>query len=251
MSFSLSRRFDTLMGVKRILFSISIGILLLGSVLFLPLSPVFAQSIGTCSCVPDINEPIKCTVNKDNCASGFSPKCTICTSVSNCTCVAKPSIQTNCVTDLLCKNANQVCCDGLVPVLNNTLCKGRYQCVPAKTPYLTKLCDSVQNDEVKKKECVDCMNSKKIWTAIGCVPTTTEGFVNTLLPFFIGISGGIAFLLILFGALQIMMSSGNPEKLNAGKELISAAITGLLLIIFSIFILQLIGVRILKIPGFS
>lgn len=90
-----------------------------------------------------------------------------------------------------------------------------------------------------------------VWTAIGCVPVTLDGFVGAILPFAIGIAGGIAFLLILFGALQIMTSAGNPEKLNAGRELVTSAIVGLLLIIFSVFILQLIGVQILRIPGFT
>ena len=94
-------------------------------------------------------------------------------------------------------------------------------------------------------------NTNKVWTAIGCIDPTTQGLISTFLPFGIGIAGGIALLLILFGALQIMISAGNPEKLNAGKELVGAAITGLLFIIFSIFILRLVGVEILHIPGFG
>lgn len=89
------------------------------------------------------------------------------------------------------------------------------------------------------------------WTAIGCIPTTTSGFISTILTFGMGIAGGIAFLLILLGAFQIMTSTGNPEQLNEGRELVSSAITGLLLIIFSVFILKVIGINILGIPGFS
>jgi hypothetical protein len=94
-----------------------------------------------------------------------------------------------------------------------------------------------------------------VWTAFGCLPTgfgTSSGdnFVTTLLKVGSGIAGGIAFLLIIVGGFQIVMSAGNPEKLNEGKELVTSAIVGLLFIIFSIFILKLIGVDILGIPGF-
>jgi Co/Zn/Cd efflux system component len=65
-----------------------------------------------------------------------------------------------------------------------------------------------------------------------------------------GLAGGIAFLLILFGGFQIMVSAGNPEQMNAGKEMVTSAIAGLLLIIFSVFLLRLIGYNILRIPGF-
>ncbi len=76
-------------------------------------------------------------------------------------------------------------------------------------------------------------------------------FVSKLVGITVGIAGGIAFLLILFGGFQILTSAGNPEQLNAGRELISSAVAGLLLIIFSIFLLRLIGYNILGIPGFG
>jgi hypothetical protein len=81
------------------------------------------------------------------------------------------------------------------------------------------------------------------------VPTDFTGLVSTLLKFGLGIAGGVAFLLILLGGFQILTSAGNPEQLEAGKELVTSAITGLLLIIFSTFILRLIGVDILGIPN--
>lgn len=91
-----------------------------------------------------------------------------------------------------------------------------------------------------------------IETAIGCINVSgPEGFVSSILSLAIGIGGGIAFLLIIFGAFQILTSSGNPEKVKAGKELITSAIAGLLLIIFSVFILRLLGAEILEIPGFG
>lgn len=88
-------------------------------------------------------------------------------------------------------------------------------------------------------------------TQIGCIDASgAGGFTNKLFSLGAGIAGGIAFLLIIFGGFQILTSAGNPERLNEGKELISSAITGLLMIVFSVFLLRIIGVDILGIPSF-
>ncbi|MEK7543609.1 MAG: hypothetical protein AAB557_01980 [Patescibacteria group bacterium] len=95
-------------------------------------------------------------------------------------------------------------------------------------------------------------NKQGINTAIGCINADgTGGIVKEIFRLGTGIAGGIAFLLILFGGFQIMTSTGNPEKLNEGKELIASAITGLLMILFSVFLLKFIGVDLLCIPGFG
>lgn len=101
-------------------------------------------------------------------------------------------------------------------------------------------------------DCSLCNPATDICTAIGCIDVTSaSGLVGSLQTFALGIGGGIAFLLILVGALQVLGSSGNPEKLNAGKELIGSAIAGLLFIIFSVFILRIITAEILHLPGFT
>lgn len=100
-----------------------------------------------------------------------------------------------------------------------------------------------------------CEGTKGIKTAIGCITADGigggNGIVSQLFKVGTGIAGGIAFLLILFGGFQIMTSTGNPEKLNEGKELVASAVTGLLMIIFSVFLLKFIGVDLLCIPGFG
>ena len=94
-------------------------------------------------------------------------------------------------------------------------------------------------------------------TAIGCIPITgdnnavTNAFAGWFLGWAIGVSGGLALLLIVFSGFQIMTASGDPQKLQSGRELLTSAISGLILIIFSIFLLRLIGVQILNIPGLS
>ena len=95
-------------------------------------------------------------------------------------------------------------------------------------------------------------DSEEINTAIGCVPITDQNaLVGWILGWAIGIGGGIAFILILIAGFQIMTSAGDPKKLQAGQELLASAIGGLILLIFSVFILRFIGVDILEIPGFE
>lgn len=89
-------------------------------------------------------------------------------------------------------------------------------------------------------------------TAIGCIPIgDTNEFVGFILRWAIGIGGGIAFLLIVVAGFQIMSSGGNPEKLQAGKELMTSAITGVIMLIFSVFILKVIGIDILGLDKFG
>lgn len=112
------------------------------------------------------------------------------------------------------------------------------------------VCGSVKE---KQAECTQCFNDGGAWTAFNCVGKGGDpgSFVAWLLQLGTGLGGGIAFLLILVSGFQRITSAGNPEKLHEAKELMTAAISGLLLIIFSIFLLRIIGVDILQLPGWS
>ena len=104
---------------------------------------------------------------------------------------------------------------------------------------------------IQPKPCQQGTPQEGIQTALGCIPTQNANqFVAWALKLAISIGGGIAFLLILFAGFNIITSAGDPQKLQAGKELLTSAIMGLILIIFSLFLLQLIGVKILQIPEF-
>jgi hypothetical protein len=89
-------------------------------------------------------------------------------------------------------------------------------------------------------------------TALGSIPAGDYvAFTAWLLKILLGVGGGIAFILMLIGAIQILTSSGDPEKTKAGQELITSAVIGLMFIIFSLFLLNLIGHDIFGIPGFN
>ncbi|MBU2577571.1 pilin [Patescibacteria group bacterium] len=97
-----------------------------------------------------------------------------------------------------------------------------------------------------------CDSDTGIYTSLGCIPVNNLNlFIQWLMGKAILVGSGIAFLLMVVGAFQILTSAGTPEKVKAGKELITSAIGGLVFIILSVFLLRLIGVDVLHLPGFE
>jgi len=122
--------------------------------------------------------------------------------------------------------------------------EGNYTCRAPE--YLNPaLVDSPCSDDTQERGCAS------IKTAFGRISTDVGEFVQWVLKFILGIAGGIVTLLIIVSGYRLMTSQGNPEKVQAAREQLTSAIVGLLFIIFSLFILQLITVDILKIPGFT
>lgn len=101
------------------------------------------------------------------------------------------------------------------------------------------------------KSSSDGKKCEEVGTAIGNISTEPAGFVGTIFSLVLGLAGGIAVLLIIISGYKLMSSRGNPEQLQAAREQLTAAIVGLLFIIFSFVILQIIGVDILRLPGFG
>ena len=99
-------------------------------------------------------------------------------------------------------------------------------------------------------ECI-ANGTKGINTALGCISydATGGGFIKSLLGVAIGLGGGVALLLILYGVFIVTTSAGIPEKLKEGKDIISSAVAGLLFIIMAIFLMNLVGIKILALPG--
>jgi len=92
---------------------------------------------------------------------------------------------------------------------------------------------------------------KKVRTAIGLINVSAEGFVNSLFRFVLVIAGFGAIIIIIYSGYVLATSQGNKEKIAAARETLTSAILGLLFIIFSIVILEIIGVDILRIPGLT
>jgi hypothetical protein len=97
-----------------------------------------------------------------------------------------------------------------------------------------------------------CGSSTTVNTAIGCIDFTNSNvFFGGILRWAVGIGGGIAFLLIIYGGFLVMTSTGDPKRLQAGQELLTSAIGGLILLILSMFILNVIGINVLGLDKFG
>jgi len=94
-------------------------------------------------------------------------------------------------------------------------------------------------------------NCLSINTAIGPIEVTAQGFIRSIFTFVLTIASFGAVVIIIYSGYMFMVSRGDKEKLQGARETITAAIVGLLFIIFSIVILEIIGIDILRIPGFG
>lgn len=109
---------------------------------------------------------------------------------------------------------------------------------------------STQANELRS--CLSCSSQNGMLTGMGCIPLDLNTFITSfILTTGIGIGGGFALLCIIYAAFMMQSSQGNPEKLKKAQEMITSCIMGLMLIIFSVLIMKIIGVNILRIPGFG
>lgn len=116
------------------------------------------------------------------------------------------------------------------------------------------LCSQIpKSEENAISSCNTCINSESggIWTALGCIPTDGAGTVRTFISIALGMAGGIGLLMIIAAGAMFALSQNDPTKVNSARDLLTSVIIGLLFIVFSVTILQFIGVTILQIPGFG
>lgn len=88
-------------------------------------------------------------------------------------------------------------------------------------------------------------------TEIGPICPEPQGLVSDILRILFGFAGGVALLLMIIGTGMYVFSSGSPERVEEAQKMIIAAISGVFLIFFSVFLLKFIGVDILGIPGLT
>lgn len=114
-------------------------------------------------------------------------------------------------------------------------------------------CGQLPAGSAQREACMKCDpdNGDNLYTAIGCIRLDEKGFARDFITIAFSIAGMIAFLSILAASFLFTVSQGDSGRVKEAKELMTAAISGLLFIIFSIIILDFIGVQLLRIPGLS
>lgn len=140
-----------------------------------------------------------------------------------------------------CGYAGQICCPdephcatgGLMPSNPNDL--NNCTCITEPPPKVAELKCT--------KDGVEGIN-----TAIGCIPIENR---TDMMAFFIawsiGVSGGTGLLLIVYSAFLFLISNGNPQRVQAAKEALLSALSGLVLLILAVYLLKVIGIDILEI----
>ncbi|MFC1649623.1 choice-of-anchor Q domain-containing protein [Patescibacteria group bacterium] len=143
-------------------------------------------------------------------------------------------------TSSQCQSAGGCCMDGATCAAEGGYVSGSRDCSVG-------ICCTVTQSPLGAGGC----GAGTVYTALGCVPVdTADAFIFFVLQRGLAIGGGITLLLLIYATYLYMTSAGDPKKLQAAKELFTAALSGLLIIIFSIFVLRIVGQEILRLPGF-
>lgn len=99
--------------------------------------------------------------------------------------------------------------------------------------------------------CLTCAKYGGYPSALGCMPMDkVERFLGEgVLGVGITFAGAFSILCIIFGAIQFQLSGGESAKVQKAQKLITQCVVGLLIILFSIFLLRFVGVNLLRIYG--
>jgi hypothetical protein len=218
----------------------------------------------SCFCIPPSS-------GAPNCSCEWNPNTLSCVSIDNCgtnldpfgcqnlaygNCQLSPCVCTNSLSPTPAITIPPLPCRQVIapapcppasypercPSPQNWCCAASWQCaLIALTPSPEAFDPCRHLSGSTYDSCNSCTQNGNAWTSLGCLPTSVpRGFGAWLLGRSIAIGGGIAFLLMIYAAFLIMTSQANPQKLQAGKELMTAAIVGLLMLVFSLFIIRFV-----------
>lgn len=131
----------------------------------------------------------------------------------------------------------------------------RCECIDSKTDEnnaVTIMCKKYlmepDNPDIQKERitCVNCAQNKGYWSSFGCVPLNLGDLISKIiLNVGIGLGGFIAVMCVTLNAIRLQLSRGESNKIQSVRENMTSCILGLVLILFSVFILRLVDITIL------
>jgi type IV secretory pathway VirB2 component (pilin) len=71
--------------------------------------------------------------------------------------------------------------------------------------------------------------------------TDIQVFLKMIRTWFLGFAGALAVLFIIIGGIEFIASAGNPQRLEGAKKTLTYAIIGLVIVLLSTVILNLIA----------
>jgi hypothetical protein len=91
-----------------------------------------------------------------------------------------------------------------------------------------------------------------VMTALGCIQASSpKALAAALAGWGLSIGGGIFLLMLIYSGFTLVTASGDPKKVAAGREMLVSAITGIVLILITVVLLNFVGVNLLHLPGFE
>ncbi len=72
-------------------------------------------------------------------------------------------------------------------------------------------------------------------------PCRVADVISALLPYIFGLAGFLILLYAIMGGYQIMNSKGDPKAMAQGRDKITYAVVGFIIMAVSYWILQLVG----------
>ncbi|BCX13915.1 MAG: hypothetical protein KatS3mg085_447 [Candidatus Dojkabacteria bacterium] len=108
---------------------------------------------------------------------------------------------------------------------------------------ISSKCNGIDCCAENDQQCRSCVGAGGVWTAVGCIDPSPVGVLTRLVQLGLGIMGGVALIQIIYAG--IMYQSGNEEKIRKAREQLLATLTGLAVLVFSVLIVQILGVNLL------
>ncbi|MBN1168698.1 hypothetical protein JXA63_02290 [Candidatus Woesebacteria bacterium] len=210
-------------------------------------TPLPCQPGGNCCiCIidnPPDQDPV-CRELADYCDEGYEAYCgettdeEQCESYSWCRCLSEG------MGGQRCGGRDEQCCPGY-------FCGPNLYCMEGicriRTSKITEYFCDEDGDPISEPLDEDG-NPRPLYTAIGCIPVNDkQAFTAFMLTWAIGIGGGLTVLLIAYSGFLFLSSQGDPQRLRLAKTMLATAITGIVMLVFSVTLLRIIGVDILGI----